>query len=143
MEDQLARAKVLIQAKQYDQARIILANLDHPTARKWLAKIDEMDDPFGRSSQSSTKLPSSSNISGRMRGFKTRQRIFWVLALLAAGWMCMGVIVTSSAVNEASEQSTAQTEDEQAAYNVGLGLGASVSLTVFSVVAFPYFYCLL
>ncbi len=76
MENQLARAKVLIQSKQYDQARTILANLDHPTARKWLAKIDEMDDPFVRSSQSSNKLPSSSNISGRMRGFKTRQRIF-------------------------------------------------------------------
>ncbi len=51
----------------------------------------------------------------------------------------MGVISTSSAVNEASEQSTAQTEDEQAAYKVGLGLGASVSLTVFFCSGIPLF----
>lgn len=35
-------AKQLIQKKQYDQARALLETVDHPTATKWLAKLDEI-----------------------------------------------------------------------------------------------------
>jgi uncharacterized membrane protein YgcG len=39
---QLQQARGLIQAKQYAQARKILKKLDDPTARKWLAQIDQV-----------------------------------------------------------------------------------------------------
>jgi hypothetical protein len=35
-------AKQFIQVKQYDQARALLETIDHPTAAKWLAKLDEI-----------------------------------------------------------------------------------------------------
>lgn len=51
-DERLAQARALIKAKQYQQARRTLTGLDHPTARVWLAKLDEIapeveeDDPF-------------------------------------------------------------------------------------------------
>ena len=49
--ERLAKARDLIKAKQYQDARKVLTGLDHPTARAWLAKLDEIapveeDDPF-------------------------------------------------------------------------------------------------
>lgn len=44
-QEQLERAKALIKAKQYSKARRILEPLNHPTAEKWLAKLDDID-PF-------------------------------------------------------------------------------------------------
>jgi len=41
-----AVAKEFIQDEDYDSARIILQSLNHPTAKKWLARIDELDPPF-------------------------------------------------------------------------------------------------
>lgn len=35
-------AKELINEKQYDQARAILLTIDHPTAQKWLEKLDQI-----------------------------------------------------------------------------------------------------
>lgn len=132
MEDQLSRAKALIQAKQYDQARAILSGMDHPTAHKWLAKIDEMDNPFDVTPTSSNSSPSiATKARRRMRGFKTRQRIFWVLAALSLGWILLGFTATSDSVENAQTQNTAQTEAEQAAFEVGVGLGAGIGLTIF------------
>ncbi|XWX04143.1 TM2 domain-containing protein [Aggregatilineales bacterium SYSU G02658] len=43
----LNRSKELIKAQRYDQARELLKLIpQHPTAQKWLTKIDELDDPF-------------------------------------------------------------------------------------------------
>ena len=50
--ERLAQARALIKAKQYQQARRTLTGVDHPTARAWLMKLDEIapevseDDPF-------------------------------------------------------------------------------------------------
>lgn len=38
--EKMQRARELIEAKRYDEARRILRTVDHPTAREWLAKID-------------------------------------------------------------------------------------------------------
>lgn len=35
-------AKAYIQRKQYDDARRILLKIDHPTAKDWLLKLDEL-----------------------------------------------------------------------------------------------------
>jgi len=40
---QLAKAKKLIQSRQYAKARELLWCIDHPTATKWLIKLDEID----------------------------------------------------------------------------------------------------
>ncbi|MCC7449629.1 MAG: hypothetical protein IT324_19570 [Anaerolineae bacterium] len=51
-DERLAQARALIKAKQYQQARRTLTGVDHPAARAWLAKLDEIapelpeDDPF-------------------------------------------------------------------------------------------------
>lgn len=37
---ELAQAKALIQAKQYDEARRLLRTIDHPTAKVWLQKLN-------------------------------------------------------------------------------------------------------
>ncbi len=40
--EELQRARALIQAKRYAEARQVLKNIDHPTAKKWLARLDEV-----------------------------------------------------------------------------------------------------
>ena len=41
-EKQLAHAKQLIQAKQYEEARALLITIDHPTADKWLDRLNKI-----------------------------------------------------------------------------------------------------
>jgi hypothetical protein len=40
--DQLLAARELLTAKRYDEARALLREIDHPTAREWLAKVDKL-----------------------------------------------------------------------------------------------------
>lgn len=42
---QMLQARNLIKSERYSEARHILKNLDNATARKWMAKLDEID-PF-------------------------------------------------------------------------------------------------
>lgn len=42
IKEQLLQARELIQQKRYADARAILQRIDHPTAHKWLAKLDEL-----------------------------------------------------------------------------------------------------
>ena len=44
----LARARKLIEEKRYEEAKKILTGLDHDTARKWLAKINDILDEDDR-----------------------------------------------------------------------------------------------
>lgn len=39
-------ARELISEKQYDQARAILKTIDHPTAREWEAKLNNISEPL-------------------------------------------------------------------------------------------------
>jgi hypothetical protein len=41
-QEQLETARDLIRQRQYEQARALLKTVDHPTAAKWLAKLDEI-----------------------------------------------------------------------------------------------------
>src|SRR5262245_24815228 len=41
-KDDLLRARDLIKAKHYDEARAILKTIDHPTAQDWLNKINQV-----------------------------------------------------------------------------------------------------
>jgi len=42
IKDQMLVAKSLIQQKRYDEARAILNTIQHPTAQKWLAKLEQI-----------------------------------------------------------------------------------------------------
>lgn len=41
-KEQLQQAKSLIQAKRYREARRVLSKIDHPTADRWLERLDEI-----------------------------------------------------------------------------------------------------
>ncbi len=42
MKEQMARASQLIKAKQYSEARKLLKTIDHPKAKEWLGKLDQI-----------------------------------------------------------------------------------------------------
>jgi hypothetical protein len=42
MRTQFAQIKTLIVAREYDQARSLLWNLDHPLATQWIARLDAL-----------------------------------------------------------------------------------------------------
>jgi len=46
VREQLEHARELIQARQYNEARALLSGIEHPTAEKWLIKLDEIDPPL-------------------------------------------------------------------------------------------------
>ena len=41
-EQELAKAKKLIQAKRYEDAKALLITIDHPTADKWLDRLNSL-----------------------------------------------------------------------------------------------------
>lgn len=41
-KEKMVEAKSLIQQKRYNEARAILRSVNHPTAMKWLAKLDDI-----------------------------------------------------------------------------------------------------
>src|SRR5690606_20878018 len=69
MEDQLHRARTLIDAKRYTEAYNLLLTIKHPTATEWLKKLDEMGvapDLFANTGAQSTFLQSPSHYSQSM-----------------------------------------------------------------------------
>jgi hypothetical protein len=60
MQDELNRAKALIQQKCYDEARQVIKALKHPKEAEWLAKIDEVERKNAASVPSEAKPNSSS-----------------------------------------------------------------------------------
>lgn len=44
-EQQLQKAKALIEAKRYEDARALLITIEHPTADKWLERLDKFSVP--------------------------------------------------------------------------------------------------
>jgi ERCC4-related helicase len=53
-QSKMMAAKELIQEKRYKEARVILQTVSHPTATKWLDKLDQIA-PEKRISQSKPK----------------------------------------------------------------------------------------
>jgi hypothetical protein len=87
-----AAAKELIAEKKYDEARRILKTIDHPTAREWEAKLDNLDQfvvPADTSKKASKKKSkpapktSSRRIYNGVRGCLIVIVVLVVLAILA------------------------------------------------------------
>lgn len=78
-------ARELIQEKRYDEARALLASIDHPTAREWEAKINRLA-PIPEK----PKKPAAAALPNRTRGLRIWRNIWGILALLSLAWMCYG-----------------------------------------------------
>ena len=86
--EQMLKARELIRQKKYHEARKLLVGIDHPTAKKWIDKIDEilLGDP----------LPEKRSKEKTEYGCVVRSVVLliFVLAslLLLASWICEGFI---------------------------------------------------
>ncbi|MCD4685779.1 MAG: hypothetical protein K8S97_07570 [Anaerolineae bacterium] len=92
-QEQMERARALIKAKRYAEARAILMGIDHPTAQQWLAKLDELDSPFAEE-------PSSKGRRGRRQQREPSERrgpsclgIGLGIGCVAPALFCGGVLV--------------------------------------------------
>ncbi len=114
-KEKMLEAKKLIQEKDYEAARAILETVDHPTARKWEAKLNQII------AQSSGKKPQGKRSRGGARG-RVSSRVF--LAGVAGIVLIVVVVVvlliasqpggqtTPEAENQTSEQATVASGDE-------------------------------
>lgn len=82
-------AREFIYDKNYDEARAILKTIDHPTARKWLVKLDKIDPPLA----TPTIQESANEAKPARRRHNPRLRLFLItvivslVAILAWVWV--------------------------------------------------------
>lgn len=114
-KQKMLAARELIKEKRYPEARAILKTIDHPTAREWLAKLDEVAPEKKESRLGTLLLP--------RRG---RSRLYWIGFTIFACmmlYMCsifgqtIGIIPTVAELNatrtlEASTQVAANATEE-------------------------------
>lgn len=84
IQGSLVQARALIQQKQYAAARVLLKQTDHPKAREWLAKLDEVDHPSRTGAVILEALSKSPNRSQQNDTAKSIAILFWILVALAA-----------------------------------------------------------
>ena len=96
-KQKLSAARELIREKHYDEARAILKTVDHPTAKQWLAKLDQIAPEKKQSAWRSILFP--------RRG---RSRLYWIgftLFACAILYACsifsqaIGIIPTTEEMN--------------------------------------------
>ncbi len=68
---------------------------------------------------------------------RLRMWIFSVLALLAAGWLCYGLVIVPQATNQTLQQ--APKTGDNAAYKAGAAIGGGIGLTFFACTGLPLF----
>jgi hypothetical protein len=96
-EEQLAHARRLIAARQYERARAILENTPHSLANEWIAKIDEIQsDPFSQPAIP-VQVQSSYDYSSKAN---------WAIVMFFFLWL-PGSIITSIWYNQAKRDQAA------------------------------------
>lgn len=85
---QLAQAKKLIQSKRYEDAKTLLITIDHPTADKWLARLNGMG---GMSQKSQVRVQvRMQEISDELESRKSQRTAAAIWSLMALitliGW---------------------------------------------------------
>ncbi len=114
--EQLERARDLIKAKRYDEARAILQNIDHPTAQKWLEKLDELDSPFEEVAP-----------SRRSKKAKKERRgpgclgIGLSIGCVAPAAFCVGLIIIAAVVAAVIQSNKENATEKAVERNGGLG----------------------
>mgnify|MGYP003969494137 CR=1 FL=1 len=84
---QLQQAQKLLKAKKYDQARRLLVTIDHPTARKWLEKLDKI---------APVKPLGSRNVIGWLRDHRLVAAIIGGVIVLVLGMLVIVPMFTGS-----------------------------------------------
>jgi hypothetical protein len=92
--EQLAKARELIQARRFDQARALLQQIDHPKATEWLVKLDEV-------APQKRKAAKKKSSGGGMRSY--------LLVLLLIVVVLASVLVV---LNQSSDDDEAATNQE-------------------------------
>lgn len=88
-------------------------------------------------------MEAQSKSQKRMRGLKTRARLWGVLALLSLGWICYGLFASGTALDEVTSTPVAtvegvDTEDLQDARAAGATIGAGIGITFFLCSGIPF-----
>lgn len=125
LKEQFAKAKVLIEQKQYDKARALLITIDHPTANTWLAKLDVIA-PAQAASPAAGRVKAK---TGKLRLFRN---VWGVLTLMSLGWICYGLMVSSQAYTEVATETTSE------AGQAGAAIGASMGMGIFICIGLPF-----
>lgn len=132
----MAAAKELIQEKRYEEARQILATVDHPTAREWEQKLNRLAPPI----PAPPPMPVQTRPPGwqppymrpdNTRGLRIWRNVWGVLTLLSFGWICYGLVISSTAYGEVATGATSATQ-------AGAAIGASLGLGVFLCTGLPF-----
>ena len=75
IREQMLKARDLIQAKRYNEARVILEKIDHPKAKEWLAKIRQIQKSqptkSGSGSKGASKLVKSTRSGAKSTSGQT------------------------------------------------------------------------
>ncbi len=137
-DPRLIESRKLIENKQYHEAYELLQGIDDPVAAKWRTQLEErLGDPF--EDKPKRNMPVATTAKPKI-GLKRFWRNFWgVLTLLACGWITYGVILTSSAASKVSNSVNATSDAERAGSAIGIGLGATTSITFFLCTGLPLF----
>lgn len=149
-------ARELIKEKKYGEARAILRTIDRPEAQDWLAKIDKLDPPlpdfpvatasavidpgFGQVAPLSQYAYAPYEENDGMRMQRIFRVIWGILTLLALGWMCYGLFVSSSAYAEVAGRSTNNAQQAGAALGASMGVGAFLCTGAPFLVLFAVLY---
>lgn len=80
-------ARELIAEGRYDEARSLLRTMDHPSAQKWLAKLDEIDPPFPNVS---SKLSSADRINTVI--------LRKLITIIRRGYLALAIVCLGGAV---------------------------------------------
>lgn len=81
IKEQMILARKHIRAKQYSEARAILTPIDHPKAREWLARLDQIDES---TPTMIGQVPAPPPRSSSRRG------VYWVSAIMVIALMGAG-----------------------------------------------------
>lgn len=126
-----AAAKELIDEKQYGEARAILKTIDHPTAREWEAKLDKLAPVAAPTRVIYDRMPEP--VVAHVGMQRVWRNIWGVLTILAMGWMCYGVYVSTMAYSEVAGKTSSE------AGKGGAAIGASIGLTGVLCTGVPFF----
>lgn len=120
VREQLEEARALIKAKRYDEARAILQALDHPTAAKWLDKLDEIDPPFEAESKKSRRQKKAPREKRERRG-PGCLGIGLGIGCVAPAAFCVGLIVIIAIIAAVIQSQQEKEEQDALAANEGRG----------------------
>jgi len=102
LKEQMLKARSLIQAKRYDEARDILQGINHPKAKEWLAKIggktSAVSKPQKPSPKTQAKAANKAAAGKSAKKGSQPSRVFVILAVILIVGLLTGVALLAFAI---------------------------------------------